>query len=683
MTTEDSDTPRRTPAARIDPVVFFVALAISTAFVLWGVLATESLASAATAALSWVIATLGWAFVVATAAFLVIATVLAFSRFGRIPLGKDEDVPEFRTASWIAMMFSAGMGIGLMFFAVAEPISHLASPPAGTARPLSEAAARQAMAISYFHWALHPWAIYAIVGLALAYFTFRRGMPNLISTAFHPLIGDRIYGPIGKSIDILAIFATLFGSATSLGLGALQINGGLDFLWGVEPANGVAVAVIVVLTGCFVLSAVSGVSRGIQWLSNANMVLALLLVLFLLVVGPTVFQLETLVESIGGYLGMIVPASFRTGAFGDEEWLSSWTIFYWAWWISWAPFVGTFIARISKGRTVREFVVGVLLIPSGVSFVWFAVFGGTAIDLQLSRAADLAGIVDRPELALFTMLEQFPFAAVTSFVVIVLVALFFISGADAASVVMGMLSSRGSLSPARPVIIIWGVLTGMAAAILLLAGGLQALQQAAIIAAAPFTLVMIGLCVGLFKALGEDAAPLLVGQRAPDGAAPAAPRSSPPRRGGRSDPDLIYLGDVRLAAFQVGSSRRAASRVHRRADAALAARAGACSRGPSSRAGPLALRLGRRRDSGRGVGVRRGAVRAGARRRRRGAGARRVPDRPDRARRDAHPGRGRRGHVSRRPGVRVHGAAPLPLCLGRGEGRRGRGRRPPLDVIDR
>jgi choline/carnitine/betaine transport len=530
-TAEDSGTPRRTPAARIDPVVFFVALAISTAFVLWGVLSTESLAAAAAGALSWVIATLGWAFVVATAAFLLIATVLAFSRFGRIPLGKDEDVPEFRTASWVAMMFSAGMGIGLMFFAVAEPISHLASPPAGTARPLSEAAARQAMAISYFHWALHPWAIYAIVGLALAYFTFRRGMPNLISTAFHPLIGDRVHGPIGKSIDILAIFATLFGSATSLGLGALQINGGLDFLWGVEAANGVAVAIIAVLTACFVLSAVSGVSRGIQWLSNANMVLALLLVLFLLVVGPTVFQLETLVESIGGYLATIVPASFRTGAFGDEEWLSSWTIFYWAWWISWAPFVGTFIARISKGRTVREFVVGVLLIPSGVSFVWFAVFGGTAIDLQLSRAADLAGIVDRPEAALFTLLEQFPFAAVTSFVVIVLVALFFISGADAASVVMGMLSSRGSLSPARPVVVIWGVLTGMAAAILLLAGGLQALQQAAIIAAAPFTLVMIGLCVGLFKALGEDAAPRLVGQRAPDRA--AAPGVQPTAAGQR------------------------------------------------------------------------------------------------------------------------------------------------------
>jgi len=490
--------------AGVDPVVFWVSAVISLAFVLWGVLDTEGLASVAEDVLNWVISTFGWVFVLSTVAFLAFAFVLCLSRFGQMRLGRDDETPEFRTVSWVAMMFSAGMGIGLMFFAVAEPISHLSSPPAGTERAGTEAAAQQAMALSYFHWALHPWAIYAIVGLALAYFTFRRGMPNLISSAFEPLLGERIHGPIGKSIDILAIFATLFGSATSLGLGALQINSGLDFLWGVESQNSVAVIVIAVLTLAFVLSAVSGVAKGIQWLSNANMVLALLLIVFLLAVGPTVFQLETLVESVGGYLATIVPASFRTGAFADKEWLSAWTIFYWAWWISWAPFVGTFIARISRGRTVREFVVGVLLIPSGVSFVWFAVFGGAAINLQLTGQADLARVVGEPEIALFTMLEQFPLSGVTSFVVIVLVALFFVSGADAASVVMGMLSSRGNLSPARPVVIMWGVFTGAAAAVLLVAGGLQALQQAAIIAAAPFTLVMIGLCVSLFKALQAD-----------------------------------------------------------------------------------------------------------------------------------------------------------------------------------
>jgi choline/carnitine/betaine transport len=515
--TAREDAPER---ARIDPWVFSIAAAISVAFVLWGVLDTEGLGNVADDVLSWIISTFGWLFVLSTVAFLVFAAVLAFSRFGRVRLGQDDDRPEFRTSSWIAMMFSAGMGIGLMFFAVAEPISHMTAPPAGTERAGTEAAAQQAMAISYFHWALHPWAVYAIVGLALAYFTFRRGMPNLISSAFYPILGDRVNGPIGRSIDILAIFATLFGSATSLGLGALQINSGLDFLWGVEAADGVAVLIIALLTAAFVLSAVSGVHKGIQWLSNTNMVLAILLVLFLLVVGPTVFQFETLVESVGGYLSMIVPASFRTGAFGDEEWLSAWTIFYWAWWISWAPFVGTFIARISKGRTVRQFVVGVLGIPSGVSFAWFAVFGGAAIDLQLSGAANLGEIVGTPEVALFTMLEEFPISGITSFVVIVLVALFFVSGADAASLVMGMLSTRGSLTPPRPITVFWGISTGAAAAILLLAGGLSALQQAAIIAAAPFTLVMIGLCVSVFKGLSQEAAPVIQPELRPTPAEP-------------------------------------------------------------------------------------------------------------------------------------------------------------------
>ena len=531
---ENSSNPPQ--SARIDPWVFGIAAAISTAFVLWGVLDSDGVATVADDVLSWIIATFGWLFVLSTAAFLVFAGVLAFSRFGRVRLGEDDDRPEFRTVSWIAMMFSAGMGIGLMFFAVAEPVTHLTAPPAGTARAGSEAAAQQAMSLSYFHWALHPWAIYAIVGLALAYFTFRRGLPNLISSAFYPLLGDRIHGPIGKSIDTLAIFATLFGSATSLGLGALQINSGLDFLWGVEPSNGIAVAIIALLTLAFVLSAVSGVHRGIQWLSNTNMVLAIALLLFLLVVGPTVFQFETLVESIGGYLTTIVPASFRTGAFGDAEWLSTWTIFYWAWWISWAPFVGTFIARISKGRTIREFVVGVLLIPSGVSFVWFAVFGGAAIDLQLSGTANLGEIVGTPEVALFSTLEQFPLSGITSFVVIILVALFFISGADAASLVMGMLSSHGSLTPRRAVTVLWGVSTGAAAAILLLANGLSALQQAAIIAAAPFTLVMIGLCISLFKGLAADVAPVL--RPEPTGRAsettPRPPVSTPPTVAGRS-----------------------------------------------------------------------------------------------------------------------------------------------------
>ena len=490
--------------SRIDPQVFLIAALVSVAFVLVGVLWTDELASVVEDVLGWIVENFGWFFVLSTVAFLLFVAFLALTRYGRIRLGADDDRPEFRTVSWIAMMFSAGMGIGLMFYGVAEPISHLAAPPLGLAKPGTDDAARVAMEYSYFHWALHPWALYSVAGLALGYFCFRKGMPNLISTAFYPLLGDRVYGPVGKGIDILAIFATMFGSATSLGLGALQINGGLNFVWDVESSNTVAVVIIAVLTAAFVLSAVSGVERGIQWLSNFNMGLAVLLLLFILVVGPTVFIFDTLIGAIGDYLGGLLGRSFRTGAFGGQEWLASWTIFYWVWWISWTPFVGTFLARISKGRTIREFVIGVLLVPSGVSFVWFAILGGSAIDLQLSGAANLTDAVAQPEVALFTLLEEFPISAVTSALVIVLVAVFFVSGADAASIVMGMLSCRGILDPPRLVVAFWGALMGSVAIVLLLAGGLASLQQAAIIVGAPFTLVLIGLAVSLYRSLRAE-----------------------------------------------------------------------------------------------------------------------------------------------------------------------------------
>jgi glycine betaine transporter len=493
---------------RIDRPVFVVAAGISVAFVLGGVLFQDELATVVADILSWVLDNLGWLFVLSTAGFLVLVVFLAVTSYGRIRLGKDDDRPEFRTVSWIAMMFSAGMGIGLMFFGVAEPISHLAAPPLGLAKPNTEAAAATAMEWTYFHWALHPWALYAIVGLALGYFCFRKGMPNLISSVFYPVLGDRVNGPIGKGIDILAIFATMFGSATSLGLGALQINSGLNFVWDVETSTGLAVVIIAVLTLLFVVSAVSGVERGVQWLSNFNMLVAVGLLVFILLVGPTVFILGTLVSGTGDYFGGLFGRSFQTGVFGGSEWLGSWTFFYWMWWISWTPFVGTFLARISKGRTIREFVIGVLLVPSGVSFVWFAILGGTAINLQLTGEANLVDAVAEPEVALFTLLEQFPISAVTSLVVIVLVAVFFVSGADAASIVMGMLTCRGLLEPPRALVAFWGGAMGGVAITLLLAGGLDALQQAAIVAGAPFALVMIGLAFSFFKALRQEELPV-------------------------------------------------------------------------------------------------------------------------------------------------------------------------------
>ena len=544
---------QREESPRIDSTVFWVAAILSAIFVAWGVFFADSLAAVFDAVLfSYLIPNFGWVFILSSFGFLAFSIYLAASRYGRIRLGGDDERPEFSTVSWVAMMFSAGMGIGLMFFGVAEPMSHMGTPPFGLADPNTKGAAQVAMEYSYFHWALHPWAIYAIVGLALAYFCFRKGMPNLISTAFYPLLGDRVYGPVGKTIDILAIFATLFGSATSLGLGALQINQGLNVLFGVGGKNavGIAIVVIAVLTVCFILSAISGVHRGIQWLANTNMVLAVFLLLFLFVLGPTVFILDTFVQSIGGYLANIIPMSFRTASYGDSAFVSGWTVFYWAWWISWAPFVGTFIARISRGRTIREFVVGVILVPSVVSFVWFAILGGTAIDLQLSGAADIAGPVsagNQPG-ALFLTLQQFPLFWLTALIVVVLVALFFISGADAASVVMGMLSSRGNLHPKSWNIIVWGTFTGAAAAICLLAGAIQgsvdaaitALQSVAIASAAPFVLILIGLCFSIMRALREERVPGgEPGREAPepDRAMSRQPGTTAPQQMAAEDPE--------------------------------------------------------------------------------------------------------------------------------------------------
>jgi glycine betaine transporter len=490
----------------LDPQTFWPALAIVAGFILWGTFGSESLSAAAGATLNGIIRIFGWGFVVSTAVFLVFSIFLAVSRFGKIKLGEDDEKPEFSTVSWVCMMFSVGMGIGLMFWGVAEPVYHFGAPPHGLAAPQSKEAALVAMQYSYFHWALHPWAIYAVVGLSIAYSSYRKKMPTLISSGFEPLLGDKIHGPIGKSIDVLAIIATLFGTATSLGLGAQQINSGLNFLWGTGESTTISLVIIAVLSVMFILSAVSGVGKGVQFLSNLNMVIAVLLLVFLAIVGPTVFIFNTLFESMGYYLSDLVTMSFRTAAFSDGNWLSSWTIFYWAWWISWAPFVGVFIARISRGRTVREFVIGVLLIPSAVTFVWFTIMGGAALYSELNGAGGLVEAVNDKgaAISLFSLLAQYPATALTSFVAIFLVAIFFVSGADAASVVMGMLSSRGSLTPDSGIVVLWGALAAASAAVLLVMGGLKGLQTASIIAAAPFLLVMIGLCVALWRSLMDE-----------------------------------------------------------------------------------------------------------------------------------------------------------------------------------
>ncbi len=494
----------------LDRVVFGIAAVVALGFVSWGFVTPEGLGSASGTALGWVMHNLGWLFVLLASAFVVFVLWLAASRYGRIPLGRDDETPEFRTVSWIAMMFSAGMGIGLMFFGVAEPLAHYVSPPPGTVAVDSPEAVQTAMATTLFHWSLHPWAIYAVVGLAIAYGTFRRGRRQLVSAAFAPLFGARrTEGPAGKVIDILAIFATLFGSAASLGLGALQIGSGAQILgWTGGTGNALLVGIIAVLTAAFVASAVSGIAKGIQYLANTNMVLALVLAVFVFVVGPTVFILDLVPTTIGNYFADLGQMAARTEASGGDamaEWLSGWTVFYWAWWISWTPFVGLFIARISRGRTIRQFVTGVLLVPSVVSLVWFAVFGGAGIAAQRS-GADVAGQATA-EGQLFGVLGTYPLATVMTVLVMVLVAIFFVSGADAASIVMGSLSERGTLEPSRTVVVFWGVVMGAVAAILLLVGGdaaLTGLQNLTIIAALPFALVMVGLAVSLAKDLRSD-----------------------------------------------------------------------------------------------------------------------------------------------------------------------------------
>ncbi|MBN0046799.1 BCCT family transporter [Streptomyces actuosus] len=513
MSTEPIDQPQAGPDPGIpvteppDRPLVVIGMAAVVGVVLWAWLGDDSFDSVSSTSLTWVLNNFGWLFVVAADVFLVLCLVIALSRFGRIRLGTDDTEPEFGNLAWIAMMFSAGMGIGLMFYGVGEPLTHyLAPPPASGVRPRTDAAARVAMQYSFFHWTLTPWAIYGISGLALAYAGFRKGRGNRLSSAFVPLIGARRAASWpGRVIDLLAVFATVFGTATSLGLGALQVAEGLDITVGIDATRNAQLVIIAALSAAFVVSAFSGLHRGVKWLSTMNIVLAAGLMVFVFLLGPTVYILDTIPASIGGYLENLLPMATRTGAFSDQQWLGSWTIFYWAWWLSWAPFVGTFIARISHGRSIREFLIGVLLVPSAATVVWFCVMGGSALRLQSTGEADLASTMqDGAEASLFGMLDALPISTVTSFVAMVLVMTYFVTSADSASLVMGSLTSRGALHPPSWLVVMWGVLMAAVAAVLLVVGGLSSLQTATILVALPFVLVMLVLCWALWKELRED-----------------------------------------------------------------------------------------------------------------------------------------------------------------------------------
>ena len=489
----------------INPSVFYGSAVLILALVLYSVIFPSHAQGLFSQVQAWIISNLSWLYILTVAIILLMVVLVALSRYGDIKLGPDHSEPDYSSLTWFAMLFSAGMGIGLMFFGVAEPVMHFISPPTGEGGTV--AAAREAMKLTFFHWGLHAWAIYAIVALILAFFSYRHGLPLTLRSALYPLIGERIYGPIGHAVDIFAIIGTVFGVATSLGVGVTQINTGLNHLYGLPISVPVQIVLIIATTTLATISVVTGLDKGVRRLSELNLTLAVLLMLLVLIVGPTVFLLQTYVQNTGAYLSDIVNKTFNLYAYEPTDWIGGWTLLYWGWWLSWSPFVGLFIARISRGRTIREFVCGVLFVPAGFTLLWMTVFGDTAIHMILwEHVTSLGEAIDRDSsLALFAFLEHFPFASVLSLVAIIMVVVFFVTSADSGALVVDMLASSGKDHSPLWQRIFWSVLMGVVAIALLLADGLKALQTATIASALPFSIVLLASIWGLFKALHLDA----------------------------------------------------------------------------------------------------------------------------------------------------------------------------------
>ncbi|MBW8172912.1 BCCT family transporter [Ornithinimicrobium sp. Arc0846-15] len=493
-----------------DKIVFGATAVSIVAFIAWGLLDTDGLTSASDTALSWVVTNIGWLFNIFAIIAVVFMMIVGFSRFGKIKLGLDNEGPEYSRASWLAMLFSAGMGIGLLFFGAYEPMTYFLAPPPGTVEPETIDAMHTALAQTTYHWGLNAWAMYALVGGAVAYGAYRRGRVPLMSSVLEPIFGQKhARGTLGRVVDIFAIVATLFGTAVSLGIGSLQIGRGLEIVGGFDPLGKSAIiAIIAVLTVCFIASAVSGVSRGIQWLSNTNMVLAFLLGAFIFIGGPTLFLLNFIPTSAIEYLRQLPTMMARSASMGEdaEAFVNAWTVFYWAWWISWTPFVGIFIAKISRGRTLREFVTVVLLVPTVVCLLAFSILGGTAMKFQLDGTADVGGAAS-PQDMLFQLLDALPASGLTSVVAMLMLAVFFITSADSGSLVMGMLSQRGKPEPDKGIVIFWGIMLSGIAIVMLLVGGneaLQGLQNLVIVSALPFSIVIFLMLAAFWKDLQTD-----------------------------------------------------------------------------------------------------------------------------------------------------------------------------------
>ncbi|WP_214019757.1 BCCT family transporter [Methanoculleus sp.] len=484
--------------------VFLLSAGIVLFFIGFGIARPDLLDAVSSAVHAAILDYFSWLYLISVFFFLVFALVLALSRYGTIKLGHDAERPQYGFFGWVAMLFAAGMGIGLLFWGVSEPLIHYLQPPPFI-DPASPDAAAFAMRYAFFHWGVHPWAIYTIVSLSIAYFSFRRGMPALISSCFYPVLGERIYGPAGKMVDVFAVVATVFGTATSLGFGALQIHSGLTHLYGLPSTISVTIGIIVIATALFMASAILGVEKGVQVLSKLNIVLATVLLLVVLGLGSTPYVFNVFISTFGGYVNNIIDMSLQSYPFAGFDWSRDWTVFYWAWWISWSPFVGLFVARISRGRTIREFVLTVLTVPTLFTFVWFAVFGGSALHLELDRGADLAAVAGADvSLALFAFLEHYPSAGLLTLIAIIVLIVFFITSADSATVVLGSLTSGGSLIVPTYKKAIWGLSLSAVAITLLVTGGLSSLQVMAITAAFPFMLVMIVLCYTLAIGLSQE-----------------------------------------------------------------------------------------------------------------------------------------------------------------------------------
>lgn len=505
----------------MNPVSTIIAMVVITLFVLAGVFFTEQSGAVFNAMSGWILDYLKWYYIGMVAIFLFFCIWLAFSRYGNLRLGDDDSRPEYSNFSWFAMLFSAGMGIGLVFWSIAEPIYHFQSNPFIT-EGLTPEAAQVAMRLTFFHWGLHPWAIYVIVGLSLSYFSYRKKLPLTIRSALYPLIGDKMYGPVGHAVDVLAVFGTVFGVATSLGLGVTQMNTGLNTMFGMDVSLGNQIMLIAVISAIATISVVSGVGKGVKILSEVNMWLSIGMLVFLLCFGPTRFLLGSLLQNTGDYLGHLLPLSTWTDANDDSQWQTWWTAFYWGWWMAWAPFVGMFIARISKGRTIREFIIGVLFVPAMLGFVWLTLFGSTALYIELFHqitneagelvsAAGQAGIVDAVSAdvtqALYVTLDKLDagfVGTIAAFTATLLIATYFITSSDSGTLVVTTILSMGNENPPTAHRVFWGLGEGAVAAILLMVGGLKALQTASIVAALPFSFIMIIMMKGLVKSLREE-----------------------------------------------------------------------------------------------------------------------------------------------------------------------------------